>query len=95
MGGVPDPRARPDGRWMMIQAHIDRESGIPWWAAFGAPLLVVPLMVALLAIWAPRHGSHAVLSSETGVEAGQLQMPSQSAVVLPPESARRPVRSRS
>lgn len=80
----------------MIQAHIERESGIPWWAAFGAPLLVVPLMVALLAIWAPRHGAdNVVLSSETGVEAGQLQLPNSSAVVLPPESAKRPTRARS
>lgn len=37
----------------MMQAHIDQESAVPWWAAFGAPLIGVPLMILLLALIAP------------------------------------------
>jgi hypothetical protein len=41
----------------MIQAHINEERAAPLWAAVGVPLLGVPLMVALLALFAP--GAHA------------------------------------
>ncbi|MEJ2202639.1 MAG: hypothetical protein P8170_00880 [Gemmatimonadota bacterium] len=34
----------------MMTAHLEKESAVPWWAAFGAPLLGVPLLVALLAL---------------------------------------------
>jgi len=37
----------------MIHAHIDERRAIPAWAAIGAPLLGVPLMVALLALVDP------------------------------------------
>ena len=37
----------------MIHARIDREKAVPLWAAIGAPLVGVPLMVALLALAAP------------------------------------------
>ena len=39
-------------RWeeMMIQARIEHRRSAPWWAAFGAPLLGVPILVALLAL---------------------------------------------
>jgi hypothetical protein len=30
-----------------------RQSAVPWWAAFGAPLLGVPIMVGLLALGSP------------------------------------------
>ncbi len=79
----------------MIHAHIDRESAIPWWAAFGAPLLVVPLMVALLAIWAPRHGADNVVVSSDGARVEQVQPQGGSAVALPPDPVARIVRARS
>lgn len=37
----------------MIQAHIEKERAVPLWAAVGAPLLGIPLMVALLSLVAP------------------------------------------
>ncbi len=36
-----------------MKAHIDQASAVPWWAAFGAPLIGVPLMILLLAFGAP------------------------------------------
>ena len=38
----------------MIKAHVDNGSAVPWWAAFGAPLVGVPLLVVLLALGAPK-----------------------------------------
>jgi hypothetical protein len=39
----------------MINAHVEMRSPVPWWAAFGAPLLGVPLLVILLALGAPKQ----------------------------------------
>lgn len=41
----------------MIQAHMNEQSAVPWWAAFGAPLLGVPLLVALLALGGGGEGA--------------------------------------
>ncbi len=79
----------------MIHAHIDRESAIPLWAAFGAPLLIVPLMVALLAIWSPRHAERGVVGSEVGVRSEQVQAPESTAAKLPPGSLDLTVQARS
>jgi hypothetical protein len=48
----------------MIHAHIKKEIAVPIWAAIGAPLIGVPLMVALLALAGPTHTEPA---PETGV----------------------------
>ena len=37
----------------MIRARMDTQKAVPIWAAIGAPLVGVPLMVALLALAAP------------------------------------------
>ena len=37
----------------MINPHISERRAVPIWAALGAPLIGVPLMVALLALVAP------------------------------------------
>ncbi len=40
-------------------ANPARRSAVPWWAAFGAPLMGVPLLVGLLALAAPRAAQEA------------------------------------
>lgn len=37
----------------MKTGRVGSESAVPWWAAFGAPLIGVPLMVLLLAVGSP------------------------------------------
>ena len=50
MGRLPGS----DGRGTMIHAHISEKRAVPLWAVIGAPLVGVPLMVALLALAAPQ-----------------------------------------
>jgi hypothetical protein len=38
----------------MIHAHLSEKRAVPWWAAIGAPLVGVPLMIGLLALAAPK-----------------------------------------
>lgn len=37
----------------MIHTNIEKDRAVPVWAAIGAPLIGVPLLVALLALTAP------------------------------------------
>ena len=39
----------------MTYAQIDKKRAVPWWAIFGAPLVGVPLVVAVLALAAPEQ----------------------------------------
>lgn len=42
---------------MMMKARLNRRTDMPWWAALGAPLIGVPLLVGLLAVTAPASPS--------------------------------------
>ena len=39
----------------MIKANLNTDRSVPWWAVIGAPLVGVPLIVALLALTAPEQ----------------------------------------
>jgi hypothetical protein len=76
----------------MIHAHIDKKRAVPAWAAVGAPLIGIPLMVALLAIAGPsdreRLGAQdAVLSTET-VEAQVVDQDIEAEVIAAMHSLR-------
>ncbi len=58
----------------MIQAHMRENATIPLWAAFGAPLIIVPLLVALLALGSPRRMDEAAVPdapSATWIDSAQ------------------------
>ena len=72
-----------------MKARIDQATAVPWWAAFGAPLIGVPLMILLLAFGAPgdRVGTE---GGEVEVEAGYVTEKAEVeaigvSVELPPE----------
>ncbi|HIF22751.1 MAG TPA: hypothetical protein EYQ27_12815 [Gemmatimonadetes bacterium] len=53
---------------MMMQPHINEKKGVPWWAAIGAPLIGVPIMVALLTLASPSENPPEVGSRSELVE---------------------------
>lgn len=58
----------------MINAHISRKNTVPWWAVIGAPLIGVPLIVALLALAAPeRDASGADTDPDFAVEQVEVE----------------------
>jgi hypothetical protein len=57
----------------MIHAHLDKQKAVPLWAAIGAPLIGVPLMVALLALMAPAE-SPVVIEPDAGVTTEQVDV---------------------
>ena len=56
----------------MIHARMDREKVVPLWAAIGAPLVGVPLMVALLALAAP-GGTAPASEPDAGMRTEQVE----------------------
>ena len=57
----------------MIHAHIEEKRSVPIWAAIGAPLLGVPLMVALLALTATVERAPAG-EAEMGARTEQIEV---------------------
>lgn len=41
-------------------SNMSNRTAVPWWAAFGAPLIGVPVLVAVLALGAARHAEAGV-----------------------------------
>ena len=56
----------------MLNTHISERREVPLWAAIGAPAIGVPLMVALLALTAPKHET-AVDGAEAGATTEQVE----------------------
>ncbi len=56
----------------MLSTHISKKREVPLWAALGAPLIGVPLMVALLALTAPKQETP-VDAPEAGVTTEQVE----------------------
>lgn len=71
----------------MINAHIKERSAVPWWAAFGAPLLGVPLLIGLLAVGSANTSSEQPIETESSLVKEPVEATAiQSAVELPPLS---------
>ena len=58
----------------MIHAQRDRKAAVPLWAAFGAPLVGVPLLVALLALGGPRSTEVPANDPEAEVVTEQIEV---------------------
>jgi len=56
----------------MINAHINEKKRAPWWIAIGAPLVGVPLMVALLTLASPEKNAP-VAEPEVGVRTERVE----------------------
>ena len=69
----------------MIKAHMDKNSAVPWWAAFGAPLVGVPLLVVLLALGAPKKAHANAADAKAYATTEQVQpIALEATVQLPP-----------
>lgn len=68
-----------------MNAHVDKNSAVPWWAAFGAPLVGVPLLVVLLALGAPKKAQSNQGDASKAYTTEQVEAKSvQATVQLPP-----------
>jgi len=70
----------------MMGGTFANRSAVPWWAAFGAPLVGVPVLVALLALGSGGHGD---VGRGSGAEPGYATEQAealQAGIELPPVS---------
>jgi uncharacterized protein (UPF0212 family) len=57
----------------MINVRIEKHAATSWWAAIGAPLIGVPLLIALLSLAAPKSAA-GVAKPEVGQATEQLEV---------------------
>ena len=57
----------------MIQARMSRGKTTPWWVVIGAPLVGVPLLVALLSLVAPQSSAE-MIEPENGQATVQMEV---------------------
>lgn len=70
-----------------MSTYMSNKSAVPWWAAFGAPLLGVPLLVGLLALGSPREAKTVGDEAAVKVEANHVAEKTealQAGVEMPP-----------
>lgn len=68
----------------MMGGTFDNRSAVPWWAAFGAPLVGVPVLVALLALGTDGQGDAGRASEAEQGYAIEQQEAVQAGIELPP-----------
>lgn len=69
-----------------MNGQFEHRSAVPWWAAFGAPLIGVPLLVGLLALGSATDGNGrtGVAADEEAGYATERTEALQASVGLPP-----------
>ena len=68
----------------MSRAIFNDRSAVPWWAAFGAPLVGVPLLVGLLAFGSARQADAGVAGEAEQVLVTERSEVLRASVDLPP-----------
>ncbi len=61
----------------MMNAHLSEKRAVPWWAAIGAPLVGVPLMVGLLALVAPKDSGPEAKTDDEWQEIESVVLPAE------------------
>lgn len=72
----------------MSRTFLNDRSAVPWWAAFGAPLVGVPLLVGLLAFGSGRQADAGVAGEADQVLVTERSEALRASVDLPPVTFR-------
>lgn len=74
----------------MTRAHITKDKAVPLWAVIGAPLVGVPLMVALLSLASPKE-HEPVVETDVGFATEQVEVQAVDPVLDPSADALEPL----